>query len=69
MYFLPRCACGVSRGVLAVLAAYFQHFLDLITGVTLILLGGFVVRMTDAHEGGPEEGAALALVLDLELVD
>ncbi len=38
------------------LAAYFQHFLDLITGVTLILLGAFVVRMTDAHEGGPADG-------------
>ncbi len=58
--------------MLAVLAASFQHFLDLITGVTLLLLGGFVVWMTDAHAGGLEDGAdhtILALVLDLELVD
>jgi hypothetical protein len=58
--------------VLAVLAASFQHFLDLITGVTLLLLGGFVVRMTDVHEGGLEDDAdhaILALVLDLDLVD
>ena len=46
------------------LAAYFQHFHDLILdcikkvsmGVTLILLGGFVVRVTDVHEGGPADG-------------
>ncbi len=58
--------------MLAVFAASFQHFLDLITGVTLLRLGGFVVRMTDAHAGGLEDGAdhaILALVLDLELVD
>ncbi len=41
-----------SIQVLAVLEASIQHFLDVITGVTLLLLGEFVVQMTDAHEGG-----------------